>query len=197
MARMKRAMTSWWGRSSGQLGRNIVRWSELNKEACSVARTVSVVGDRWTLLILRDCFLRVRRFDDFQARLGVTRHVLANRLRKLTKTGVLERVAYQESPPRYEYRLTAKGLDLHPLIMSLVRWGDAHMAGRRGPPMLYRHRACGCDFVARLSCSECGETLDPRGVEVREGPGTPRGSHAHSALPPRDPGGKMRRARTA
>ncbi len=81
---------------------------------CSVARTVSVIGDRWTLLILRDCFLRVRRFEEFQERLGITRHVLADRLRKLVKAGVLRKVAYQARPRRYEYRLTDKGLDLHP-----------------------------------------------------------------------------------
>src|SRR5262245_28455470 len=105
-----------------------MRWSELKRENCSVARTVSVIGDRWTLLILRDCFLRVRRFEEFQARLGVTRHLLADRLRKLVKAGVLRREMYQARPRRYEYRLTERGLDLQPVMLSIVHWGDLHMA---------------------------------------------------------------------
>src|SRR5262249_44962641 len=89
-----------------------MKWSTLEEEQCPVARTVAVIGDRWTLLVLRDCFLRVRRFEEFQARLGVTRHVLADRLKKLVRYGVLRRVPYQERPKRYEYLLTQKGLDL-------------------------------------------------------------------------------------
>src|SRR3984893_8499408 len=100
-----------------------MRWNELSEENCSMARTVSVIGDRWTFLVLRDCFLRVRRFEDFQSRLGITRHVLAGRLRKLTRLGVLDRVAYQDRPRRYEYRLTAKGLDLHPVLLAVMHWG--------------------------------------------------------------------------
>ena len=107
-----------------------MRWDELADEACSLSRAVSVIGDRWTLLILRDCFLRVRRFEDFQARLGITRPILADRLRKLVGSFVLAKVPYRQRPPRYEYRLTQKGLDLYPVLMSLVHWGDRHMAGR-------------------------------------------------------------------
>src|SRR5580700_3153935 len=106
-----------------------MKWNSLEEEQCSVARTVSVIGDRWTLLVLRDCFLGVRRFDLFEARLGVTRHVLADRLKKLVEAGVLRKKLYQVRPDRFEYRLTKKGLDLHPIMMALVQWGDAHMAG--------------------------------------------------------------------
>src|ERR1700751_1949070 len=109
-----------------------MRWDQLETEACSVARPVSVIGDRWTILILRDCFLRVRRFEDFEKRLGITRHVLADRLRKLVALGVLRRVPYQERPRRYEYRLTPKGLDLQPVLLPLVRWGDTPIAGDGG-----------------------------------------------------------------
>ena len=116
-----------------------MRWNKLESEACSVARTVSVIGDRWTLLILRDCFLRVRRFEEFQARLGVTRPILASRLRKLVKDFVLAKVPYQERPLRYEYRLTQKGLDLYPIVMAIVHWGDVHMAGKKGRPLLHEH----------------------------------------------------------
>src|ERR1044072_4089325 len=97
-----------------------MHWNKLENEACSVARTVSVIGDRWTLLILRDCFLRVRRFEEFQARLGVTRPILASRLRKLVKDFVLAKVPYQERPLRYEYRLTQKGLAPYSIILAIV-----------------------------------------------------------------------------
>ncbi len=148
-----------------------MRWNELDREACSVARTVSVIGDRWTLLILRDCFLGVRRFDDFQERLGVTRHILADRLRRLVADGVLQKVPYQDRPPRHEYRLTAKGLDLHPVMMALVHWGNVHMDDGSGRPLLHRHRACGHDFDPVTTCSVCGEAVGARDVHVHPGPG--------------------------
>jgi DNA-binding HxlR family transcriptional regulator len=113
-----------------------MRWNELSEENCSMARTVSVIGDRWTLLILRDCFLGVRRFEDFQQRLGITRPILASRLKKLVDEFVLVKVPYQQRPTRYEYRLTPKGLDLYPIVMSIVHWGDVHMAGKKGRPLL-------------------------------------------------------------
>jgi DNA-binding HxlR family transcriptional regulator len=148
-----------------------MRWSNLDKEACSVARAVSVIGDRWTLLILRDCFLRVRRFEEFQARLGITRPILTSRLRKLVKDFVLAKVPYQERPLRYEYRLTQKGLDLYPVVMSIVHWGDVHMAGRKGRPLLHQHVNCGKTFDPVMTCSECGEPINPRQVHVHRGPG--------------------------
>src|SRR5690606_15282054 len=128
-------------------------------------------GDRWTLLILRDCFLGVRRFEAFQERLGISRTIIADRLRLLVDEGVLRREAYQERPIRYEYRLTPKGLDLHPVVMAIVAWGDRHYAGEAGPPLLNRHKACGCDFHAVMTCSECGEPVGPRDVQSRPGPG--------------------------
>jgi DNA-binding HxlR family transcriptional regulator len=148
-----------------------MRWRELDAEPCSVARTISVIGDRWTLMVLRDCFLRVRRFEDFQARLGITRHVLADRLRKLTRLGVLRRVPYQARPRRDEYRLTEKGLDLHPVLVALVHWGDVHMAGRAGRPVLLEHCDCGQLFDPVFACSQCGKPIDPRHVRVHPGPG--------------------------
>lgn len=129
---------------------------------CSVARTLSVIGDRWTLLILRDAFLRTRRFEDFQRQLGVTRHLLADRLRKLVAAGILEKVRYQERPARHEYRLTEKGLELHPVIVSLLRWGDRWMADESGPPLVLQHRSCGHVGHPTLVCPECGEPVGPR-----------------------------------
>ena len=148
-----------------------MKWNELSSENCSLARSLAVVGDRWTLLILRDAFLRVRRFDDFQANLGIARRVLTDRLATLVEHGVFQKVAYQEKPTRYEYRLTKKGLALYPVIVSLVHWGDAHYAGRNGPPVHHRHKGCGHRFHSVMTCSECGEAIDPRDVAVEAGKG--------------------------
>ena len=131
---------------------------------CSVARTLSVIGDRWTLLVLRDAFLRTRRFEDFQRQLGVTRHLLAGRLRKLVEAGILERVRYQEKPARDEYRLTEKGRDLYPVIVALLRWGDRWMSDESGPPLTLMHKACGHTMHPTLVCPDCGEPIGARDV---------------------------------
>jgi DNA-binding HxlR family transcriptional regulator len=159
-----------------------MRWNDLEDEACSVARTVSVIGDRWTLLILRDCFMRVRRFEEFQARLGITRPLLSARLRKLVKDGVLAKVPYQRRPVRNEYRLTEKGIDLYPIIMSIVHWGDVHLAGKKGRPLLHRHDTCGRTFDPVMSCSACGKALNPRHVHVHRGPGAVDPKHLPSPV---------------
>jgi len=150
-----------------------MKWDELAGEPCSVARTVAVIGDRWTLMLLRDCFLGVRRFEDFQARLGISRTIIAERLKLLVEEGVLRREPYQDRPVRYQYRLTAKGFDLFPVMMSIVQWGNAHYAGDAGPPLLHRHRPCGHDLEPVLSCRACGVPLDARQVEIHPGPGFP------------------------
>ena len=144
-----------------------MRWNELSDERCSVARSVAVIGDRWTLMILRDLFLGVRRFEDFERRLGISRSIIADRLKTLVDEGVLRREAYQDRPVRHEYRLTDKGLALHPVIMAIVRWGDVHYAGEGGPPLIHRHKACGCDFHPVQTCSECGGEVTARDVDVR------------------------------
>jgi DNA-binding HxlR family transcriptional regulator len=141
-----------------------VRWDEIGGVPCSVARTLSVIGDRWTLLVLRDAFLRVRRFEDFQRRLGVTRHLLAGRLRKLVDGGILEKVRYQDKPARYEYRLTEKGRDIYPVIVSLLRWGDRWMVDEAGPPLKLVHKKCGHRMHPTLACPGCGEPIDPHDV---------------------------------
>lgn len=147
-----------------------MRWRDIGGMPCSVARALSVVGDRWTLLVLRDAFLGVRRFQDFHGDLGMTRHRLADRLRKLVEHGILERVAYQERPPRYEYRLTEKGLDLYAVMVSLAGWGDRWMAGKDGPPVELVHRSCGHQIVPSLRCPECDEPVTARGMRARPGP---------------------------
>ncbi|WP_304186293.1 helix-turn-helix domain-containing protein [Phenylobacterium aquaticum] len=148
-----------------------MKWDDLAEQPCSVARTVAVIGDRWTLMILRDCFLGIRRFDDFQTRLGISRTITAERLKALVDEGVLKKVPYQDRPLRHEYRLTDKGLDLYPVIMAVVNFGDRHYAGEAGPPLLHRHRTCGCDFQPVMTCSECHDALNAREVETRAGPG--------------------------
>ncbi|MDO9127301.1 MAG: winged helix-turn-helix transcriptional regulator [Parvibaculum sp.] len=148
-----------------------MRWEELDREPCSLARTLSVVGDRWTLLVLRECFLRVRRFEEFEQRLGIARHVLADRLKKLSDAGVLEKVPYQERPRREEYRLTEKGLALYPVLQALLDWGDAYMSGSEGPPIIRRHKSCGHAMHAVQTCSECGEPFGARDIAAELGPG--------------------------
>ncbi|WP_339844153.1 helix-turn-helix domain-containing protein [uncultured Halopseudomonas sp.] len=148
-----------------------MRWEELDQQPCSLARTLAVIGDKWTLLVLRDCFLGVRRFDEFERRLGITRHLLAGRLKKLVEHGVLTKVAYQQRPLREEYRLTEKGLDLHPTILALVSWGDRHMADERGAPVLHVHKGCGKVMHPVTVCSECGEGVGARDVRVEAGIG--------------------------
>ena len=115
---------------------------------CSIARALEIVGERWTLLIIRDAFLGLRRFDEFQESLGVARNVLADRLARLVDEGILERVLYSEKPERYEYRLTAKGRDLHLALTSLRQWGDKHLSER--PPRVLRRKSDKAPVVAAL-----------------------------------------------
>jgi DNA-binding HxlR family transcriptional regulator len=138
-------------------------------QVCSAARALEVVGERWTILIVRDAFLGVRRFDEFQRSLGIARNVLQGRLESLVENGILERVRYQERPERFEYRLTEKGLDLWPVVVSLLAWGDRHMAPD-GPPVLLEHRGCGGRVNDRRICDSCGALLGPRDVKARRGP---------------------------
>jgi len=148
----------------------VMRWEELDQQPCSLSRTLSVVGDRWTLLVLRESFLGVRRFDDFEKRLGVTRHVLAERLKKLVEAEVLVKAVYQERPRREEYRLTDKGRDLYPAVLALVNWGDRHMSGAEGAPIRHRHKVCGQLMHGVLVCSECAEPLTARDIALEEAP---------------------------
>ncbi len=126
---------------------------------CSIARTLEVVGERWTLLIMRDAFLGVRRFDDIQRDLGIARNVLRDRLSRLVDEGLLERRPYQERPPRSEYRLTQKGRDLWPVLHALLRYGDRWYAPD-GPPRRIVHGECGGEADDRRMCTRCGEPLE-------------------------------------
>ncbi|MBW8481980.1 winged helix-turn-helix transcriptional regulator [Actinomadura parmotrematis] len=137
---------------------------------CSIARALEVVGDRWTLLVIRSAFEGVRRFDDYQDALGVARNVLTDRLGRLCDEGILRRVRYQDRPPRYEYKLTRKGVELWPAMMTLLMWGDRHYSPD-GPPALITHRGCGGSLTPGFTCSSCGAPLGPGDILPLPGPG--------------------------
>jgi len=138
---------------------------------CSVARTVDILGDWWTPLVLRESYLGVRRFDDFQHRLGIGRNILTQRLGRLVDEGLLARRPYQERPLRHEYVLTDKGRDFYPVMAAITRWGDAWLDGGEGPPVILHHTRCDHDMHAEVVCSECGEPIEVREVRARPGPG--------------------------
>jgi DNA-binding HxlR family transcriptional regulator len=137
---------------------------------CSIARALEVVGDRWTMLVVRAAFEGVRRFDDFTDHLGMARNVLTDRLNRLCEEGILRKHRYQERPDRYEYRLTRKGVELWPAMMALMLWGDRHYA-TDGPPMIIRHRDCGGTLAEHLVCDACGKYLEPNEIIPEPGPG--------------------------
>jgi DNA-binding HxlR family transcriptional regulator len=140
-------------------------------QTCSIAATLEVVGERWSLLIVRNVLLGLRRFEEMQQNLGIARNVLQSRLAGLVEQGVLERRAYQQRPPRYEYRLTEKGLDLWPTIVALMQWGDRYALAPAGRPVLLEHRDCGGAVDEHRICARCGERLEVRDVRALPGPG--------------------------
>ena len=142
-------------------------------ENCSIARTLQVVGERWSLLILREAFSGNRRFEQFQRRTGVARNLLAARLATLVEHGILDRQGYQEpgQRARHEYRLTAKGKELYPILVALLDWGDRHVADPAGPALLLNHRDCGAPVHAELRCEAGHGNLAPRDVVPEPGPG--------------------------
>ena len=142
---------------------------------CPVAKAMELLDERWTLLVLRDIFLGNRRFDALQGHLGVARNVLQSRLERLLEHGVIEKVPYQERPVRHEYRLTPKGIDLWPTIVSLMQWGDRHALSPAGPPVLLQHKECGGEVDGHRICTACGTPLEARDVRAVAGPGAAPG----------------------
>jgi DNA-binding HxlR family transcriptional regulator len=140
-------------------------------QVCSLARALEVVGERWTLLIVRDALLGLRRFAEFAESLGLARTVLSERLATLVRAGVLERVRYQRRPDRFEYRLTERGQGLALGVLALMQWGDAHLAGPAGSPRLARHAGCGGEVLARTECTCCGGHPGVGEVDLVPGPG--------------------------
>jgi DNA-binding HxlR family transcriptional regulator len=164
----------------------LVQRTSFEEMNCSVAQCLEVVGEWWSLLIVRDAFLGVSRFDDFQARLGISRNILNHRLNRLVDNGIFERVPYQDHPPRAEYRLTEKGRDLWHVVMAMRQWGD-RWAAPEGPPLDVRHVACGQVVQAVPVCSHCGEPLDARSVTAEPGPGARPGDYDQTSLGERAP----------
>jgi len=139
----------------------------LSEMDCPIARTVAVIGDAWTPLILRDIYAGNARFDGIQASLGISRKVLAQRLATLIDHGILDRTPYQDNPVRYHYGLTEKGLELGGVLLAMKGWGDRWTASGSGtPPMEVRHTRCGHLAEPALTCSHCGEPLDPAEISI-------------------------------
>jgi DNA-binding HxlR family transcriptional regulator len=144
--------------------------TDFGEMVCSIARTLDVIGEPWSPLILRDVWVGFTRFEQIQADLGISRKVLTERLNHLVERGILERRAYDRRP-RFEYVLTEKGTELVELLMVMRAWGDKWLAGEAGPPVLYRHHACGEISQVELRCARCGEPMHAGDVDVLPGPG--------------------------
>src|SRR5919198_800765 len=157
--------------------------STYDGQHCSIARSLELLGERWTLLVIREAFLGTRRFEGFTERLDIARNVLATRLARLVDEGVLEKVRYQERPERFEYRLTEKGVDLWPVLVTLLQYGDRHYAPD-GPPMLLTHRGSGCSSDStganRSPCSSTRASTSPEVKTRSSGAFTPSSS-SHSS----------------
>lgn len=141
-----------------------MRWTDIGKARCSIARTLSVVGDRWTLLILRESFLGTTRFEDFRDNTGAARHLVADRLGALVDAGILTRTQYQDRPARFDYVLTDKGRDLYPVIVGLLAWGDRWMPDDRGPSLMIVHDTCSDAVTAELWCPTCRNAVEADGT---------------------------------
>jgi DNA-binding HxlR family transcriptional regulator len=165
-----------------------MRWADYDSTVCSVARTVEVLGDRWTLLVLRDVFNGIRRFADLSSHLGIARDVLAKRLAALVEEGLITRVPYREpgARTRYEYRLTDAGRELRPLLLALLEWGDRYRCDPAGPPAQLFHAECGAPVRVEVRCAE-GHEIGPRThLTAKPGPGS-RLVHAAAPAEPAQP----------
>ncbi|WP_194891715.1 winged helix-turn-helix transcriptional regulator [Catenulispora pinisilvae] len=169
-----------------------MRLTSLSEMNCSIARTLDVVGEWWTLLIVRDALRGATRFDEFRESLGMARGVLSSRLHKLVDQGILERRQYLEHPPRYEYTLTEKGRALAPLIRAMMNWGDTWAAGPSGPPVVLIHEPCGHTMQPLSICPHCRAEVHTDDVLSTPGPGATspeaKARLRTSALGPEDPG---------
>ncbi|WP_432477106.1 winged helix-turn-helix transcriptional regulator [Nocardioides sp. GXQ0305] len=140
---------------------------------CTIGRAMGVLGERWNLVVLREVFNGIRRFDDMRRHTGIPRQVLTNRLALLVDQGVLRREPYRESGmrERHEYRLTEKGLDLYPVLVAVAQWGDRYLADPEGPPVEFAHRGCGSPVEVHVHCAAGHDVPRPRDIVSRPGPG--------------------------
>jgi len=148
-----------------------MRQTSFSEMHCSLARSLELVGDWWSPLILRDLGIGPRRFDELADDLGISRNLLTARLAGLIDAGVVARTLYQEHPRRYRYQLTAAGSELVPVMMALTAWGDRWATPEGGPPVRYRHRDCGQIFTPTVCCSSCGQPVADDDVDLLPGPG--------------------------
>lgn len=146
-------------------------WDNVGDTICPIARALAAIGDRWTMLIMRELFLGARRFEEFQAQTGMSSHLLTSRLKRLEQDGIIERRKYSDRPTRYEYRLTAKGLDLYPVLLSLKAWGEkwGGFKPNEQPALKIVHRTCGHETGLKLVCPACAEPFGPRDADVTIG----------------------------
>ena len=149
---------------------------------CSIARALEVVGERWTLLILREVLLGRRHFGEIRRNTGVAPNILSDRLATLVEHGLLRREPAGDRGDAFEYRLTRKGADLNPVLLALMEWGDHH-AAPGGPPRVAVHTPCGHDARPELRCGHCGDVIEPGTLKVRPGPGANERQRADSLLP--------------
>jgi DNA-binding HxlR family transcriptional regulator len=143
----------------------------LRERNCSVGRTIDIIGDGWSFMIIRECFFGAHKFEQFKDVLGLPRTTLSERLRRLTRLGVIRQTTYSERPLRYEYRLTSAGLDLYPVMTAMMSFGDKWLAGNKSKPLQLLHTPCTHECQALIACSHCKEEISPRHVTYRDGPG--------------------------
>jgi DNA-binding HxlR family transcriptional regulator len=148
-----------------------VKRTDTSRWPCTIARSADVLGDHWNLLLIRQACLGTRRFDDFQAALGIGRNILTRRLNRLVDEALLTRIAYQRKPLRYEYRLTDKGREVYPILAAMAAWGERWLTGPEGTPLVLHHTTCDHDMHAVVVCDNCEQPLDVRRVRARPGPG--------------------------
>lgn len=146
-----------------------MKWSQIDAIPCPIAQAMSVIGDSWTLLLIRDAMRGSTKFEEFQQKTGASRAVISERLAHLVEHNVFERTQYEEHPPRFEYRLTARGKALQPVMMTMAHWAEAHLPKPTRAPKR-RHTACGHHFKPVITCSECGETITPETVTYDKAP---------------------------
>lgn len=150
---------------------------------CSIAGALAVIGERWTLLVLREVLLGRRRFREIKRHTGIATNILSDRLQTLVEHGVLERRRSNEHPEAHEYLPTQKAAEVTPVLVALMQWGDRHVAGKAGPPRVYVHTACGHDADPHLSCAHCHKPIPPTELRVRPGPGADEQQRTEPLLP--------------
>jgi DNA-binding HxlR family transcriptional regulator len=151
-----------------------MHWDDVGSQVCSIARTMSILGDRWTLLVVREAFVDTKTFDEFVACTGATPQVVSARLKRLVEAGVLEKKPVAGCKGRSEYVLTEMGHDLHPIICTIMVWGDKWLSGGKGRPLVLRHTGCGCATSPKLACDACGEFVSRKTLKGEPSPAMKR-----------------------